>query len=459
MYRIKKARRKLNMQPFLIGGGVLVVAGIILLIALGSPKMVMAEKGQLTYTGDFSSVIIRDERVYETENYEKAVFIAAEGQKVKKGEDIAQVFNWEYNDTVFNQLLQKQNEIMNYQVNDKLKDINNKVLAEYNDNINSLSNNIHDVITGVKDGDIITLERSLKEQMTKRKDYLTDEAVRADDHLEEMYQEEKTLLDRIAEWQMDIKADADGIVSFYFDGNEQYLNIQNMEKLNKKDIDEILAGKTSKLTEADNKAARPFFRLVNAQKWYVATYSDQKVAEFFKNTSYTLTFKDIYNKKYTGKLVDERKDTRGYIYTFQMSDDVSALLRIRKMEVKIENTFTGIKVPESAVKEKDGTYGVYVQDSENGVSKFEPVNVLIRKDKSAVVKPMGLQFSAEGKYRGGILMAGDYDYIRHNLEYIQERVGECASRTGRTLEDITLVAVTKTIDPARIQAAGRFWRL
>ena len=278
-----------------------------------------------------------------------------------------------------------QNSIKQYQVNEILKDINNVVLTDYNDKINEKTTEIQKAISGEKEGDIITLERDLKELMTKRKDYLDNEAVKADDKLKQLYAEEDSLQKRIEEWQENIEAASDGIVSFYFDGCEQYMNIQNMDKLNKKNIEEILKGETSKLL-TDEKAKRPLYRLVNAKKWYVVIYVENKVPEFKKGTKYTLAFKDIYDKKYTGKLLEERKDTRGYIYTFLMGDDVSALLRVRRIDVTIKNTFSGIKIPDSAVKEKDGTYGVYVREGDT--SKFEPVNVLMRKDNQAVVTPM-----------------------------------------------------------------------
>lgn len=385
MYRQSKSKKVLNIRPFIAGGAAVLVVLISLLLILNAPKEIMVERGELTYSGNFSCIIMRDEKVFETENYEKAVFIAAEGEKIKKGGDIAKVYKWGYNDSILNQLLELQNNIKQYQENEILKDINNKDLTEYNDKISEKTAEIQKVISGDKEGDIITLERELKDLMAKRKNYLDNEAVKADDKLKQLYAEEDNLLKRIEEWQVNITAESDGIISFYFDGNEQYMNIQNMDKLNKKNIDEVLKGQTSKLV-TNNKAARSLYRLVNAKKWYVILYADNKVPEFKKGTKYTLTFKDIYDKKYTGKLLEERKDTRGYIYTFLMTDDVSALLRVRRIDMTIKNTFSGIKIPQSALKEKDGTYGVYVR--EGSISKFEPVNVLIRKDNQAVVTPM-----------------------------------------------------------------------
>jgi putative membrane fusion protein len=356
----------------------------VVLLIVGGAQTAHAKKGELTYTGDFASVIIRDETVYEAENYDKAVFIAAEGAKVKKGTAIAQVYEWGYNDNILNSLLDLQNKIKQYQENTILKDVVNVDLTKYNEDIQKKTDEIHEVIAGGKEGDIITLERELKELMTKRKNYLK-EAAKADDELTELYTDEEARLNRIKEWQVDIKAKTDGYLSFYFDGCEQFMNVKNLDKLNKKNIDSILKGDTTNLVEDDH-ASRPLYRLVTANKWYVLIYCDKKVVEFNKNQKFSFSFQDIYDKKYNGKLLSEREDARGYIYTFLMSDDVSSLLRVRRINVTIDNTFSGIKVPEGAIKNDNGVTGVYVVQENKSV--FVPVTVLIKKGGESIVAPV-----------------------------------------------------------------------
>ena len=43
--------------------------------------------------------------------------------------------------------------------------------------------------------------------------------------------------------------------------------------------------------------------------------------------------------------------------------------------------------------------------------------------------------------------------VRDNLESVRERIERACSRAGRSPDDITLVAVTKTVGPERIQEA------
>lgn len=50
----------------------------------------------------------------------------------------------------------------------------------------------------------------------------------------------------------------------------------------------------------------------------------------------------------------------------------------------------------------------------------------------------------------------EHAYIKDNLMRLHERIENCAAKAGRKAEDITLVAVTKTVNVEKIQAAVGF---
>jgi pyridoxal phosphate enzyme (YggS family) len=47
----------------------------------------------------------------------------------------------------------------------------------------------------------------------------------------------------------------------------------------------------------------------------------------------------------------------------------------------------------------------------------------------------------------------DYDYIKSNVEQIMGRVEKAAQKSGRSAKDITVIGVTKTVEPERIENA------
>ncbi len=50
-------------------------------------------------------------------------------------------------------------------------------------------------------------------------------------------------------------------------------------------------------------------------------------------------------------------------------------------------------------------------------------------------------------------LSSEFDYIRDNLQRIEEQIREACLAAGRRREEVTLMAVTKTVPPERINAA------
>jgi PLP dependent protein len=61
-----------------------------------------------------------------------------------------------------------------------------------------------------------------------------------------------------------------------------------------------------------------------------------------------------------------------------------------------------------------------------------------------------------GKYSGGAddnKMSNENDFVKRNIEEIRQRVQRAASMSGRSVEDITIIAVSKTVEIDRINKA------
>ena len=69
----------------------------------------------------------------------------------------------------------------------------------------------------------------------------------------------------------------------------------------------------------------------------------------------------------------------------EISDDIGELLNVRRADTRVFTQFTGLKVPEKALKEKDGVTGVNVVVGRE--KTFVPVTVDIIKDGNAIVTP------------------------------------------------------------------------
>ena len=90
----RKNRRRPTKRFFIT---VAVLACVILLtvfLILQGPKEALITEGNLFVDRDVETLIVRDEKVYNSDNYSTATFFASEGQTVTKGATIAQVYKW-----------------------------------------------------------------------------------------------------------------------------------------------------------------------------------------------------------------------------------------------------------------------------------------------------------------------------------------------------------------------------
>ena len=190
---------------------------------------------------------------------------------------------------------------------------------------------------------------------------------------------------KIQNYKRTLVAESDGIVSFYFDGTETLLTPENMPLLTVKNIDNILNG-TFTYDTGSSAQSKPLYRLVNRNEWYVVMIADKPVAEFEQDTAFTVTFSFGSDYTYTASVCDHISESGKELYFFKFNEDVDKLLRARRVSMEVSARYVGISVPVSALKQVDGQTGVYYL--KDGQKTFEPVQVLISQDKTAIILPV-----------------------------------------------------------------------
>lgn len=378
----RRTSRKPSAKFFIFIGGI-AVAVFLAVFFIFQVRTVQIETGKIEFDTTQSTVIVRDEKVYNAENYGKASFLASEGERVSEGTEIAEVYKWGYNDKIMSELLETQTKIEQYQENNLLHDVIDQDLAAINQSIADKSELISNIVNGKADGDLIEEEKALKLLMENKQQYL-HEKVNADTQLDQYYEQESQLLERVDSWRETVTAPEAGVVSFYFDGCEDLLNANNIEQLTIKNINDIVNG--SALTQATaSEAQRPLYRLVDNYKWYLLIVSTVPIHEFESDSEFYIAFKDYVDQQYTGKVVGKREEESGYIYAIEITDDIGPLLNTRRADADIHTVFQGLKVPSKSIKTVENVKGVYVIENKEEV--FVPITVLIDQDGYAIIKP------------------------------------------------------------------------
>ena len=365
---------------FGIGAAVLViiVAAVIILVI---PKTVTAEEGTLSFNVTADGVVVRDELLYQMDVNGKAEFAVEEGEAVAQGQEIAVVYSRDYSESAITDLKNCQTKVYDYIKNNLLKDVLNKDLSDMDAQISVLSEQIKEEVKSADTGNLLSLERQLQSLMKDRQDFLREQ-VNIDSQLQKLMDEESALSARIEGWKKSSAAERDGIVSFYFDGAEAVLTPANMKKLTASDISSILNGK-SYYTLTNSTSTRPLYRLIDANNWYVILMCDEEIPEFAENTTFKAVFRSDDNV-YTAKMSGMKQDDKKFLYYFEFSQNIGNLLIARNVKMTVSADYTGIMVPEKAVKTQDGVDGIYARIDNKRT--FIPVTVLIKNEGYVIIQ-------------------------------------------------------------------------
>ncbi len=381
-YRRNKTKFKPNMRFYIFCFCILAVVALCVFILKGIKHKVNAETGSMSFSYSTKGIIIRNETLYQTENYSKSVFIASEGQKVNNGTVIADIYTYDYNDSVVSQLKTVQDKIMEYQQNTLLGGTVSEEMASLNGKIAQKSEQISRLLCGTADGDIPVLEKELRELLKERTNLLY-ESVQGDATLTDYITQETDLKAQIDGWKKTITASESGLVSFYFDGCETILTPDNMTKLGLAQLENILEGKNS-YTISDTNASRPFYRLVDENEWYIVMIADEYIPEFENKNVFYITINGDKGKQYSATVQGYNKANDSYIYYLSLEDSIKDLLLARTVDIELSYEYKGIKVKKSAISTEKNIKGIYLR--ENNKKKFIPVNTLIERDGVVIIE-------------------------------------------------------------------------
>lgn len=343
-------RRKPKTRFFVIVGAILAVAVMVVVLMMRANQTFPVERGRAEFSASYDMLIIRSELVYEAKNYGKTEFIAKEGQRVAAGDEIAQVYSWEYNDDTNSQLLDLQSKILDYSTNTIRKDVIDEKLGDINNRINGKVADIKSSIAQRRPQDALALQWELQALMQERTEYMKSVAM-PDDTLRQYYSEEEALLKTIGAWCTDLSASRDGVVSFYFDGCEALMTPANIGGFTKEALLEVEAGKTIETQDSDT-AYAPLFRIVDTTDWYVVMYSKDFIPEMHEGNAFSLIFANYLDNEYTGVVFNATtlENNGGYVYTIRIRDDIGPLIGERRVTAKLYGEQEGMLVPKNCVK-------------------------------------------------------------------------------------------------------------
>jgi len=416
--KARKTRRKILKWAIITSRLVLVLLVIFLAILLvkfalskfipaRSTSVVEAHFTEVPFTISCRGLIFRKEKIF-TAGLEGVLHqIATDGQKVKKGDIVAKVYNYELETTLKKRRMDIRQNGVKLQLSRfrhitrwKIKD--GTLVFSLNKKIDKLRENL----LNFKLDDSRLIEKEIEEIVLKRQELKEEHRkyrMEMSNKIDMLDKENGNIINTLQKnVSLNFTAEYDGVVSYYFDGYEEKLSPESILKSPLWETPKIelspmkirngqkvgVGSQVFKLIEL------PYFiltRVSSDNKDYLETREDRVIMFPEYHTQIAGSVEKVYDKGF------QSSDLLVVLSSKQLENPL-LIKREVSMEILLSKV-NGVSLPKSSKVEKNGESGVYIVD-QSRKAKFFPVRVKVED---------GNQFIVEGLKDGAIVIVDARD--------------------------------------------------
>lgn len=413
----KKKKRKIRLDYNKIGVsivllciGIFVIYNIITMINVSSIKTIIVDIGEVSRTVKREMVIVKDEKVFYAPSDGYFELISPEGERVKKGIAIAKTKNQNSNENYRYLIELIDSRIASLKNNSAQKNTESE-LSKTNNRLDYL---YREVQNRINTGDLEYLDILKKEiiSLNNKKQYLLP---LEDGHIktiEELKAERLELEKLLKSKNSLVYSNYIGILTSYYDGYEDTLKIDKIKELSVSDIQKIKDRPPVDYSKPKVKG-EPLGRIVDNYKWYLVCEITKKDIEFIQSEKPVYIY--IEDKKIKAYLEDFNKGKdQKFVGYFRVEDENFKFYEKRRYTADIEYEYLkGLKIPISALVEKNQKMGVYVVDR-TGTAIFKEIpKIESRNDEFFAI-------SYEATYKKDLTKINLYDEIIINPNNVSE---------------------------------------
>ncbi|MBR6706308.1 MAG: hypothetical protein IKI84_06480, partial [Clostridia bacterium] len=334
--------------------------GVWLMLRPGGKQYAYVRRSTLatSYSGD--ALIVRNETVYTQEGVSRIEYIAEEGAMVERAENVCVVYNSGFSDKELTTLENYRKKIKEYHrtllSNSTTKDVQ---LDRLEGNVLALGMEVQMMIQEDR-GSLVAQETLLTDAMQARQLYLKQKYP-DDQKLARLYDDENTQLQRISSWTKQYAANAQGIISFYTDGYENILNLNNYAGYSPTEVRRMFNGNIPP-DPAITKNTVAVYRLVRQGTWVVLLLCrDRDWVPVEKNT-YKLLIEGFDSTVVDAKLESFTRSGGELLLRLSVAGDINVgnILYVRTCTVMIGESVDSLTVPSRALYTRQGRTGVVI---------------------------------------------------------------------------------------------------
>ena len=318
-------------------------------------------------------MIIREEKVVESNTKGALHFTLVDGERVSKNGVIANIYSDAKRSVTVNRIEQLESRIKDIEEMQSYNDVEATDIKLINNKVNKSLNTL---IRGIASGDFSSVEVDSAELLTNisRRQMITGEETDFSARLDKLNLELEQLRSSLPQPIGSITTNESGYFVSTVDGYETVLSCNEIDALTPERLDSINKGNTPQ---------NAIGKIVSGYTWYIAAsvnISDSLKYKVGDKLTLQTTLKSTPHIDVKVEKINTSQEKNEAVIIFSCDQMNSELASIRQGNMTIiNNTYSGLKLPAKAMRFKDEKAGVFVR---SGMTiKFVEVNVIYKTDE------------------------------------------------------------------------------
>ena len=343
------------------------------------------------YAGD--CLIIRDETPYDAEGLTSVDYIAGEGNMIYRGTTICNVYSSGFSTREMVTLQDYRDQIKEYQIKLLRSEVATDARMErLESEVMVRAREVRSIVDGAR-GNMQNQEALLATAIQARQSYLRQK-YSEDQRMTRLYDDEQSQMQRISSWTKQYAALSEGIVSFYSDGYEYGLTVNNYEQFTPSQVRAMINGSKPEQS-AVQKGKTTIYRMIRDGYWYVLMMVRDNSWNPVEGAVYELKLESFKDTTVQARVVSFTRSGGEMVVRLAVQAPVQPVLYIRTCTGELGDNVATLTVPSRAIYYQDNMAGVVVVDGQ--YQTFIPVNILDNRDGAVFISAIQQGVLFEGQ--------------------------------------------------------------
>jgi len=328
--------------------------------------------------------VIREEELVYSNSAGTFYSVVDEGERVAKGARIATIYKGQIDQKIQDRIASLNNRIAEINNNQIQKDIFAGDLYKLELQIDSKVKEIIEISHNHKASKLSQLKSDVNLILDKKL-AVSGEKGPAGNNLEALRKEKESLERQLNASKEDIYAQKSGVFSYHLDGLEQILVPANINQMLPSHFDAIKNVQVQNSNTAE--PGKAVAKIINNFEWYLAVVLDKDEVEPLKaGDVIDIGFPDSLDYRIDASVYYISPSENGKVLiVFLINKEVDLPYTSREVNVEIvKQSYSGFKIPASALRVRDGKRGVYViRDS---IARFKEIEIIYNNNEFIIAK-------------------------------------------------------------------------